>query len=394
MTARYMVLFFLSMILLVGSLVGYGLYVNISSNAHVEKLAAAQFMRVTGAKVAYREIVPVVNVSTLYLQSAWMLDVHVKLDGTITKLYVAPGDQVKAGQLLGEIVSDELPSQVLQADGKVNEAKANLVKYENTLARYQNLVTVGGVSKQQLDEAVANQAAGVAQVMSAQAYRDQLASRLTGQVITAPRDGDILKVYSKEGTFIRTGESMVMIGDFSVLLARENLRHEVLEKLLPLDSRFQMLLPDDQPVSKAYASNFRRENPGGRRSFPIKLNKVEPPLEVPARYRSVVWEVDNAGGELEPGTYYQVKIYGAEKQRLLTLPRQAVNGESDWWVYLVTPDNRLTERRIRIGVQDDQYVEVLSGLQEGDTVVLSGREGLFPGQKVQVTEAGPEWTER
>ncbi len=229
MNNRNIMLVLIAVILLVGSLVGYGLYVNVASNAHVEKLAAAQYSRVIGARAIFRDIAPVLEIPALYLQSSWMLDVNVKLEGTVSRLHVNPGDQVKAGQLLGELVNDELPAQILQAEGKINEARANWVKYNNTLARYQSLVNAAGISKQQLDEAIANQAAGAAMVMSAEATRDQLLSRLAGQKIFAPRDGDILKLYTKEGAFMRAGEAMVMIGDFATLSARENMRQEVLE---------------------------------------------------------------------------------------------------------------------------------------------------------------------
>ncbi len=391
MTTRNIMIVMISVILLVGSLVGYGLYVNVSSSAHVEKLAAAQYSRVIGAKAVYRDIVPVLEIPALYLQSSWMLDVNVKLEGTVSRLHVNPGDQVKAGQLLGELVNDELPSQVLQAEGKINEARANLIKYNNTLTRYKALVDAAGISKQQLDEAAANQAAGAAMVMSAEATRDQLISRLAGQKIFAPRDGDILKLYTKEGAFMRAGEAMLMIGDFSTLSARENMRQEVLEKLLSLDSAFQLVLPENRTISKSYASNYRQEGATGELSFAIRLDKINPPLEVAAPYRSVVWQVENAGGLLEPGTYYRAKIYGTKKRRVLTVPRKAVTGKTALKVLMIAADGRLAERTVRIGIQDDEYVEIIDGLQESDVVALTCLEGLQPGTKVQVVlESAPK----
>ena len=384
MNTRNIMLVLIAVILLVGSLVGYGLYVNVTSSAHVDKLAAAQYSRVIGARAAYRDIAPVLEIPALYLQSSWMLDVNVKLEGTVSRLHVNPGDQVKAGQLIGELVNDELPAQILQAEGKINEAKANLVKYNNTLTRYQSLVNAAGISKQQLDEAIANQAAGAALVMSAEATRDQLLSRLAGQKIFAPRDGDILKLYTKEGAFMRAGEAMVMIGDFATLSARENMRQEMLEKLLPLDSTFQLVLPENRTISKSYASNYRQEGATGELSFAIRLDKINPPLEVAAPYRSVVWQVENAGGLLEPGTYYRAKIYGTKKRRALTVPRKAVTGKTAYKVFVIAADGRLTERVVRTGIHDDEYVEIAEGLQEGDVVALTGLEGLQPGAKVQV----------
>lgn len=389
MNNRNIMLVLIAVILLVGSLVGYGIYVNVSSSAHVEKLASAQYSRVIAAKAAYRDIVPVLEIPALYLQSSWMLDVNVKLEGTVSRLYVNPGDQVRAGQLLGEIVNDELPSQVLQAEGKINEARANLVRYNNSLARQQSLVGAGGVSKQQLDEAISNQAASAASLMSAEAMRNQLLSRLSGQQIFAPRDGDILKLYTKEGSFMRAGEAMVMIGDFATLTARENMRQEILEKLLPLDSPFLLVLPENRTVSKSYASNYRQESATGDRSLSVRLDKIYPPMDVPAPYRSVVWKIENAGGLLEPGTHYRAKIYGTQNRRVLTIPRKAITGKTNLRVFAISADNRLTEKTIRIGIQNDEYVEVVAGLNEGDIVALNGLEGLQSGSKVQVVLESP-----
>ena len=388
MRSRYIIAVLAAVILLVGLLAGYGIYVNVSSGSHVEKLAASQYARVAGSRAGYREAASVLEVPVLYLQSAWMLDVHVKLEGTIAKLYVNPGDSVKAGQLIGEIVNDELPAQILQAEGKINEARANLVKYENTLKRYQALVEAAGVSKQQLDEAIANHAAGEAMLQTAEASKTQLLSRQTAQSIVAPRDGDILKVYSREGAFIRGGEALVMIGDFSSLLARENLRQEVLEKILPTESGFRLVLPENQPVSKAYDANYHQEKMADGMSFAIRLQQVTPPLNVPAPYRSVVWQVDNAGGILEPGTYYRAKIYGTQKRRILAIPRQAVSGRTESQVLVVAPDGRLTEKKIVTGIHDDAYVEVLEGLQEGEIVALTG-QGLRSGARVQAILDAP-----
>lgn len=384
MSTRNIVIVLLAVILLVGSLVGYGIYVNVTGSAHVDKLAAAQYSRVIGTKAAYRDIAPVLEFPALYLQSSWMLDVHVKLDGTLSRLYVNPGDQVRAGQLVGELVNDELPAQILQAEGKINEARANLVKYNNTLARYKLLIHAAGISKQQLDEAVSNKEAGEAILMTAEATRSQLLSRLSGQQIVAPRNGDILKIYVREGAFLRTGEAVVMIGDFSTLSVRENMRQEMFERLLPLDSSYLLVLPENRDIDKSYASNYRQEGAGGERSFKIRPEKINPPPEIAAPYRSVVWRIENPGGLLEPGTYYRAKICGTQKHHVLSISRKSVAGKTNMKVFVIDADNRLIERTIRTGIQDEEYVEVIDGLKEGEVIAVTGVEGLSTGAKVQV----------
>lgn len=384
MKSKYVVIVLVSVILLIGGLVGYGMYVNMSSNAHVEKLSSAQYSKVVGVKAGYREVAPTLFWSSLYLHSSWMLDVYVKLDGTVTQMYVNPGDQVQAGQLLGEISNPEWPSEVLQAEGKINEARANFIRYDNTYKRYRELVESGSISKQQLDEAVANRSAYEAEVMTAQAFLDQLLSKLQNQKIFAPRSGEILRVYARPGAFVRTGEALVLIGDFSHLIIRENVLHEKLEKLLSVPF-LRLGLKEGQAVNKAYEARFHQAKLSDEKSFAVTMVKVEPPLEVPSKYRSVIWHVENAAGELEPGTYYQAKLYGAEKRRVLAVPLEAISREEPRKVFVVSEDSRLQERVVKIGVQDDEYVEILEGLNEGDIVALAGRAALSTGLKVQVS---------
>ena len=119
MKKRYAYVFFASAIILIGLLVGYGIYVNTSSSAHVAKMAASQYVRVRSAPVLFRDIAPIVYFPVVNIYSTKILDVHFESDGSIVQVYVKPGDRVKAGQLLGEIFNSGLSAEVLQAEGKV-----------------------------------------------------------------------------------------------------------------------------------------------------------------------------------------------------------------------------------------------------------------------------------
>ena len=73
------------------------------------------------------------------------------------------------------------------------------------------------------------------------------------------------------------------------------------------------------------------------------------------------------------------------------MPRKAVTGKTALKVFVIAADGRLTERVVRTGIHDDEFVEIAEGLQEGDIVALTGLEGLQPGAKVQVVlETAPK----
>ena len=385
MTKRYGIVFFASAMILVGSLVGYGIYVNSTSSAHVAKMAAAQYVRVGGMKVNYQKLSPSLHLPAVNIFSPQISDVHFQIDGTISRIYVAAGEKVRAGQLLGEIYNNEIPSQILQAEGKVRSAEAAVVKGKSLLNRYHDLVDQGAISKQQYDDALSNLHAAEGELGAAQAYRDQLASRLTGQKLVAPFDGDILKLYHAPGTVVRTGDSLVMIGDLSTLFIRINVLDETLSQLVPLGDFRLSFKESAMMVDKAYTTNLRGGNPAGHKDFAVAVMQIQPELSTPSQYRTVVFKIDNSTGVLEPGTFYQARIYGAEKRHVLAIPREALWGDAEPFVYVVTADSHLEKRLVKTGIQDDEFVEVKSGLAESEVVVISGKEGgLATGMRVHV----------
>jgi len=312
-----------------------------------------------------------------------MLDVHFELDGILTAIFVKPGDRVRAGQLLGEIVNHELPSEVLQAEGKVRAAEANAVQWDNTVRRYQILAEQNAISRQKLEEAIASQSAAKGELDSARAYHGAMLTRLGKQQITAPCDGEVLQVYYAPGAVVRKGDSLVMIGELASLYFRNNIASDMLEQLQPLTGEFKLTVQRKGIMEKAYAV-ASKGNAGGGTDFDLRIAEVSPPLDVPAPYRTVMYKINNISGLLEPGTYYQVKIYATDKRRALCVPQDAIMDDAEPFVFVVGPDSRLEQRPVRTGVRDDEYVEVQSGLAENEIVVVVGKYAEFaPGMKVQ-----------
>jgi RND family efflux transporter MFP subunit len=386
MNSRYVISILAGIIILTAALVGYGIYVNAISSAHVDKMAAAQYVSVITDKAAYRNLAAVIDLPVLRLYPVWMSDIRSEVAGRLTDLRVAPGDKVKAGQILGAVQNMELPSQLLQAESKINQARANYVRWENTLRRYQSLVAVGAVSKQQLEEAQANRDAAAAEMESNIAGRDQVMINQQSQTFVAPRDGDILQLYHAPGTLVGKDQALMLIGDFSTMTARTNMRDDILTQLLPLKSRHKLLVGRDVLADRTYPARFQGGYAQGQPVLGITLEEVDPPLEIPSVFRSVKWIIDNPSNLLEYGTYYQVIVQRDQPESMLSVPQAAVMGEQEQSVYVVAPDNRLELRIVKTGRRDATYVEVREGLREGDLVVVSGKVGLAAGMKVRVVQ--------
>ena len=104
----------------------------------------------------------------------------------------------------------------------------------------------------------------------------------------------------------------------------------------------------------------------------------------PRHLRKVLWEVDNSTGILEPQTYGGVSFKARRSHDALVVPLSAMtNGEKNE-VFVVKPDNTVERRPVKAGTDDGTYIEILSGLSEGEIVVTSGTEGLSNGEHAEV----------
>jgi len=103
--------------------------------------------------------------------------------------------------------------------------------------------------------------------------------------------------------------------------------------------------------------------------------------------RKVVFEIDNRVGILEQQAYTEVELIRSASHRALTIPLSSLS-ENHQYVFVVTSENTLDRRKVNVGANDGKYVEILTGLKEGETVITSATKGLEEGTKVTVTLTG------
>jgi RND family efflux transporter MFP subunit len=123
------------------------------------------------------------------------------------------------------------------------------------------------------------------------------------------------------------------------------------------------------------------------RSFPGTVARFADKLSLATRTMDTEVDVSNPDLVLIPGMYAEVDLTLRQRDRVLTVPVTAVDVEggkaSEGWVLVVASNNRLQARTIGLGLETADRVEVRSGLNDGDMVVLSGRATLQPGQEVR-----------
>lgn len=335
------------------------------------------------------------------------IDVYAKESGFVSKLYVDYGTHVKKGQLMAVLEIPELQAQLQEDQAAIKSASDQVTDADHQLGRvkaqhkvlhlqYDRLNNVaktqpGLVAQQEVDDAEGKDLASEAQVEGAnatlEAVQSQLAvaqSKLTRDQalfdyskITAPFTGVVTQRYANLGTLMQAGTTSTQALPL-VKLSEEDLFRLV----IPVPESYVRYIKIGDPV------NVRV--PALGRDFPGKVARFS--VDVTDSTRTMHTEVDvpNPQGVLIPGVYAEATLTLDRQGDALVVPLQAVNQGADRAsVLVVDPANKIEDRQITLGIQTDNDAEVLSGLHDGDKVVISDRSGLRPGEAVnpKVTEA-------
>ena len=340
------------------------------------------------------------------------VDVGSTVTGRVAQVRVMEGTQVRQGDVLVQLESDELRAALAQAVAAERQAKARLEGLRSTgrtaaqaaraqadaslqaasasLARVQQLVAEGFYSPAQLDEArravdvaraqqlsaqaqlQANADAGTevaqaqAQLALAQAATVAAQARLAQATLVAPADARVLVREVEPGQIVQPGKAL-----FSLALAGPT------QLVAQVDERFLEQLQLGQPawvVADAFAAQ----------RFAARVLSIAPAVDAQRGAIEVKFSIEQAPAFLREDMTLSVEVETARRERTLVLPQAALRGPAggDQASVLVLQDGRAQVRNVRLGLRTLDAVEVLGGLKEGDTV-LRGNATLQDGQRVR-----------
>ena len=299
---------------------------------------------------------------------------HAKVSGYVSKMNVDFGDKVKAGQLLATLEVPELQAELDNAQATEQKARAD---YTNAHLIYTRLQSVNKdhpnlVAQQELDTAAANDQTMAAAIAAAKANVEKFQTMVSYTQITAPFDGVVTHRYADPGTLIQAGTS----SDTQAL------------PLVRVSDNYQLRL--DFPVTVDYVKDVQlgdsvevRVDSLNGKTFTGIISRFTHEVDENTRTMITEIEVPNPNLELMPGMYATVVLKVEKHLQALAVPTEAVAGEKTPTVYVVNQVNQIEERSVKLGLEMADKYEILSGLHEGDLVVIGNRSGFQAGQKVE-----------
>jgi RND family efflux transporter MFP subunit len=302
--------------------------------------------------------------------------IYARTNGYLKRWYADIGARVKAGQLLAEIETPEVDDQLQQARADLATAEANYEMANKTATRWSELGSSGIVSKQDLDQAQANAQARLAAVQSAKFNVSRLEKLQSFKRIYAPFDGVITARNVDVGALIDAGggQGKAMFH----IAASDKLRVYV---QVP-----QVYSRDVQPGVPADLT--LAEFPGRR--FAAKLERTAQSIDRTTRSMTAEVTVDNRSRELLPGAYAQVHLKLPRAAPALVVPVNTLLFRAEGTqVAVVGADQRVALKTVALGRDFGTEVEIVSGLDAKDNVVLNPSDALMAGVQVRVV-APPE----
>jgi RND family efflux transporter MFP subunit len=351
-------------------------------------------------KVARKSLVRQITLSS-ELVPFQEIDVYAKESGFVQKLYVDYGSRVKQGQLMAVLEIPELQAQLQEDQASIKNASDEVDRAQHQLKRYKAQYTVfhleytrlngvfqsqpGLVAQQEVDDAQGKDLAAASQVDAGEAALAAAQSSLLLSKsklvhdqalfdyarITAPFSGVVTQRYANFGTLMQAGTSSSSQALPLVKLSQDDLYRLVIP------------VPESSVRFIRIGDAVNVQVPALNRTFPGKVARAS--LDVQEGTRTMHTEVDvpNPDRLLMPGMYAETTLTLESRDNVLAVPLDAVSREGDQTtVDIVSPAGKVEQRVVSLGLETSTDAEVVSGLAEGDSVIVSDRSGLKPGQQV------------
>ncbi len=330
------------------------------------------------------------------------VDLHAKVSGYIRRINVDIGDRVRKGQIIATLEVPELNAQVAGSQAEIRHSQSEIARaqsgvslakanYAAVHAAYTRLAEAakkrpGLIAEQELDDARARDQDAEAKVDVAKSSVDssqqqlgvstadnQRIAALQGySVVTAPFNGVVTMRYADLGSLIQAGTASNTQSMPVIKLAQSDLL------------RLRMPVPEeDVPFIKVGGDVTMKLQSTGK-TFSGKIVRFTRELATSTRTMLAEVDVPNPDLALSTGMTAEAMVVLQQQKAVLTVPAGAVlKGDGQAHVLVVGKDNKVQVVPVTLGIQGANRVEIVTGLSEGQSVIVSGQSNYEAGQTVQ-----------
>jgi RND family efflux transporter MFP subunit len=330
-------------------------------------------------KVVRQDLSRTVDLTAEFLP--WQnVEIHAKVAGYVKQINVDVGDHARAGDVLATLEIPEIEDELKQADAAVLTAQAEVTSMQAASDETSLIAgrmtaaakeTQGLIAQQDIDSANdknrandANLAAAKQKVVEAQARAEQLRDTVAYSRIVAPFDGVVTRRYADTGALVQAGT--VQSGT-SVSCAE-------LKRL-----RLEFPVPEPDVALVHVGDTVEVDIPSSGKKFDGKVSRFAQNVDTSTRTMLTEVDIDNSDFAYTPGMYATVRLTLAQRKDALSVPIQSVV-TGDKPSVLIVKGDKIEKCDVTVGLETPDRAEIVSGLDEGDLVVVGSKASLQVGQ--------------
>jgi membrane fusion protein (multidrug efflux system) len=280
-----------------------------------------------------------------------------EISGKISEIYFEEGSRVAAGQLLLKIDDSELVAEQQRALYRVQLA-------ERAEIRQKQLLDDGVISSETYDVAL-----GELNVLRAELQL--IEAQLLKTEIRAPFGGVIGLRWVSPGSYLSSQTGIASLNDLDPV-------------------KLDFTVPEKYSTLMKAGDEISFEVEGFERTFPGTIYAVEPSIDATTRSLRARARCPNPDGDLVPGAFANVDLILRSVSDAMTVPSIAVIPELGGKKVFVYEDGVAQPRSVETGIRSESVVQITSGLDEGDLVIISGILQMKPGLEIEIDEVPSE----
>jgi membrane fusion protein, multidrug efflux system len=319
-------------------------------------------------------------------ESSRQVDIVARVSGYLDKIAYREGELVKEGQVLFQLDEKPFQADLDAAKGELLAQQARFSTAKANLERVKPLAEQDALSRADLDRAQGDYDAANAAVYAARAKVRTAEINLGYTTIHAPVTGLASRSSQRQGAYINAqSESarLTYVAALNPIWVNFSVSQNQIAKLRDMVEKRQLIAPSSRKyeVELVMSDGTVYPQKGG-------INFADPSFSQETGSFLVRAQLPNPKEDLRPGMFVTARVAGAIRPDAIVVPQLAVQqGSNGHLVYVVKADNTAEVRPVVIGdYQGEKDVVIVSGLHEGDRVVVDGALRVVPGQPVQIVE--------
>jgi membrane fusion protein (multidrug efflux system) len=295
-----------------------------------------------------------------------MVEVFSRLSAYVKQIVKEEGDYVRKNDVLALLDDEEIRIGYQQAKINLEQSELSLEEAEKNYLRNQELIKKDLISIQEYQTQESEYKQRQLDLKDRQENFKNLELQLNWTKIRALSDGYITERLIEVGDRVTSNAQVYTIEDFSPLLIRV---------FVPTSDVIQLETGMPAEISTEVLT-------GAVFNGQVKL--INPRIDVQTGTVKVTVETYDKTLRLKPGMFVEVRIAVGQKENVLVMPRKAILYKQNKTFAFVVNGRQVSQREITLGLTEEDEVEVTSGLEDGETIVVVGVESLKDGQRIDI----------